>query len=104
MWGGRIPHIQAIHGAGGASSYVAKGALGASGYVTKGSAEGTEAYRKHLALNGGRSAHWSRNYFGRPIQDVIEEMYAETFEPTGGTWYVVVRSELNRAECPRTSA
>ena len=89
MWGGRIPHIQAIQGAGGAAAYVVKGAVG---YVTKGARGSLDSYYEHLQLNGGAGAHWSRGYFGRPVADVVTEMREERYGPRPeGQWVRVPR-------------
>jgi hypothetical protein len=74
-WGG-IVHVQRIRSRGGASSYAMKEAMRVSGYAVK---EATGRLDEHLELNGGRLAHWSRQYFdGRRIADVRSELRGES--------------------------
>jgi hypothetical protein len=47
--------------------YVIKG-TGAANYVTKGT---TDDLSTHLALNGGRTAHWSRRYMRLANDDPV---------------------------------
>ncbi len=91
MWGERIPHIQAVKrkGGGGASAYVVKGAVG---YVTKGATGGLDDYYEHLLLNGGRGAHWSQGYFGRPIAEVVQAIREERYGESEGEWVKVPRT------------
>jgi hypothetical protein len=49
-----------IQGARAATDYLAKGVVR---YVAKGLDEGEETLVEHMNLNGGRAAHWSREFF-----------------------------------------
>lgn len=90
MCGGRIPYIEAVRGGGGrrVAGYVVKGA---AGYVAKGALGDLDGYMEHLGLNGGAAAHWSRGYFGRPVDEVVKAMRAEHHGEPAGTWVKVVR-------------
>ena len=60
-WGG-IVHVQRIgREPGHVAGYALKEARRVAGYSLKEAGAGLD---EHLALNGGRLAHWSRNYFG----------------------------------------
>jgi len=92
MCGGRIPYIEAVRPGEGrrAVGYVAKGA---TGYVTKGALHGLEGYYEHLRLNGGAAAHWSRGYFGKPVDEVVRAMLIERHGEPEGTWVKVPRDQ-----------
>jgi hypothetical protein len=89
---GAIVHIEAISAHvedhGGAARYVIKGTTSAN-YVVKGT---TADLGAHLALNGGRTAHWSRRYM-RLMNDDPVAAYALRAAlgraPTEGPWLVV---------------
>ena len=77
-WGG-IVHVKRIRSAG-ASKYAMKEAMRVTGYAVKESGTNLD---EHLALNGGRLAHWSRGYFdGRRIGDVREALKSDS----GSEW------------------
>jgi hypothetical protein len=93
MTGGRIPWIQKARQELGSSDYLlgVRERRGASGYLLK-RAAGPEFYGEHLALNGGRGVHWSREFFRDPVAgDVVgvgEALHrVKRSRPGRGLWY-----------------
>jgi hypothetical protein len=96
---GAIVHIEAVsahvEGAGQAARYVIKG-TGAANYVTKGT---TSDLGRHLALNGGRTAHWSRRYMRLESGDPVAAfalMTAMGRSAGPGPWLVVGPQESDQ--------
>jgi hypothetical protein len=81
-WGG-IAHVQAIGRQPGAiAGYALKEALRVTGYSLKDAAASRDV---HLALNGGRLAHWSRGYFGgQTYTEVRRQLLADSV--SDGDW------------------
>lgn len=72
-----IPWIARARRADRASTYGLKGALAV--YELKSAGAGD-----HLELNGGRLAHWSRGWWGRPYREVVRALSANGSDP--GPW------------------
>jgi hypothetical protein len=93
---GAIVHIEAISAhvedRGGAARYVIKGTTSAN-YVVKGT---TSDLGAHLALNGGRTAHWSRRYMRLANDDPVAAYALRAAlgrAPMEGPWLVVGQRE-----------
>jgi hypothetical protein len=52
--------------------------------------------------SGGAAAHWSRGYFGKPVDQVVQEMRAERYGEPSGTWVRVAREDGNAVEGQET--
>jgi hypothetical protein len=88
LWGARVD-IRAVRGLqdkSGAAAYTVKEALRVAGYVGK----GTSNLPEHLALNGGRPAHWTRGFLhGRTKREALTELRSELADGEPLTWRLV---------------
>lgn len=88
LWGARVD-IRAVRGLwdkSGAAAYTVKEALSVAGYATK----GTGNLAAHLALNGGRPAHWSRGFLhGKTKREALTSLRAELADGEALTWRLV---------------
>lgn len=95
QWGSYIPkHVLSaswphgstqIQGAREAVGYLSKGVIR---YVAKGIDEGDEALEEHMNLNGGRAAHWSREFFDGMGRNAYRQAH-----PLPGIYFVVTLRE-----------
>jgi len=69
-----------IEGARAATNYLAKGVVR---YVAKGLDGGAESIEDHMNLNGGRAAHWSRDFFAGQSRDAYRKA-----NPLPGIYFV----------------
>ena len=69
-----------IEGARAATNYLAKGVVR---YVAKGIDGDGESVEQHMNLNGGRAAHWSREFFGGMGRNAFREAH-----PMPGRYFV----------------
>lgn len=60
-WGGRIVDIRALRQPA-AGVYAMKAAVSVAGYLVKNGSEDFEGLEEHLAVNGGRAAHFTRGF------------------------------------------
>lgn len=83
VWGARVD-IRAVRKGKGASVYMLKDAASVTGYALKGAGDLAD----HLALNGGRAAHWSRGFFHGMT---LDEAFAvqSTGARDNGPWVLV---------------
>jgi len=93
LWGARVD-IRAVRGLRdktGAASYTVKESLKVAGYVSKGATAGdSSALADHLALNGGRPAHWSRGFLhGKTKREALTALRAELADGEPLTWRLV---------------
>lgn len=90
QWGDFVPkavlsaswphgHTQ-IEGARAATNYLAKGVVR---YVAKGLDGADESIEEHMNLNGGRAAHWSREFFAGDGRNAFREAH-----PLPGVYFV----------------
>jgi len=93
MTGGRIPWISAARQELGSSDYLmgVRKREGASGYLLKRAAR-PEFWQEHMALNNGRGAHWSREFFLDPDSGEVLGVAEATarvkaLRSSGGIWY-----------------
>lgn len=78
---GSWPHgMTQIEGARQAANYLAKGVVR---YVAKGLDGDGESIEAHMNLNGGRAAHWSREFFGGTGRNAYREAH-----PLPGVYFV----------------
>lgn len=92
QWGSYIPKERLsaswpygstqIEAARAASDYLAKGVLR---YVAKGLDGDREAIEEHMNLNGGRAAHWSREFFDGDSRDGFRRRH-----PLPGVYFIEV--------------
>lgn len=101
MCGGRIPYIARMR-SGSATGYTFKGTGGMS-YSFKGAAS-AEGLAQHLELNGGRLAHWSRNFFRNENGESMSKtaarklLVSDWLESRGEElWQRVARSQASRS-------
>ena len=88
LWGAgvRIEAVKGLRDKTGAASYTVKEALRVAGYTTK----GTDNLAEHLALNGGRPAHWTRGFLhGKTKREALTELRAELVDGEPLTWRLV---------------
>jgi hypothetical protein len=104
---GAIVHIEAIRAdvedRGGAARYVIKGTTSAN-YVVKGT---TSDLGAHLALNGGRTAHWSRRYMRLANDDPVAAFALRAAlgrAPMAGPWFMVGQSESDEEVARQVAA
>lgn len=101
QWGSYVPKevlseswpygFTQIEGARSATDYLAKGVVR---YVAKGLDEGGESLTEHMNLNGGRAAHWSREFFAGAGRNAYREA-----NPLPGIYFVEV--DRPRVDHPR---
>lgn len=88
LWGARVD-IRAVRGLrdkAGAATYTVKEALTVAGYTAKGAGD----LDAHLALNGGRPAHWSRGFLhGLTKREALQELRREMSDGVDLTWRLV---------------
>jgi hypothetical protein len=88
LWGARVD-IRAVKGLrdrAGAATYTVKEALKVAGYTVK----GTTNLDEHLALNGGRPAHWSRGFLhGKTKREALTALRQELADGEALTWRLV---------------
>lgn len=71
-----------------ASRYTVKEALRVAGYTVKGAAG--DGLTEHLALNGGRAAHWSRGFLhGKTKRQALAALREELADGEALTWRLV---------------
>lgn len=92
LWGARVD-IRAVKGLRdrtGAATYTVKEALKVSGYTVKGATSSAAGLAEHLALNGGRPAHWSRGFLhGKTKRDALAALRSELADGEPLTWRLV---------------
>jgi hypothetical protein len=75
------PHgMTQIEGARAATNYLAQGVIR---YVAKGLDDDPESLESHMNLNGGRAAHWSREFFAGQSRKAFREA-----NPLPGVYFV----------------
>lgn len=100
QWGDYIPkaelsaswaygHTQ-IEGARAATNYLAKGVVR---YVAKGLDGDSSSIEEHMNLNGGRAAHWSRDFFAGQSRDGYRKAH-----PLPGIYFVRTEMKDRRYE------
>lgn len=73
-----------------AGAYVVKEAMRVAGYVVKNGTESAEALDAHLALNGGRAAHWTRGFLGGLTKrEALAKIREEQAGEEALTWVLV---------------
>ncbi len=73
-----------------AGAYTVKEALRVAGYAVKGATASPEALAEHLALNGGRPAHWSRGFLhGKTKREALTEIRRNLADGEALTWRMV---------------
>jgi hypothetical protein len=92
LWGARVD-IRAVRGLrdrSGAAAYTVKEAQRVAGYTVKGATTSASALEDHLALNGGRPAHWSRGFLhGKTKREALSALRAELAGGESLTWRLV---------------
>jgi hypothetical protein len=74
----------------GVATYTVKEALKVAGYTVKGATASAESLRDHLAVNGGRVAHWSRGFLhGETRRSALGRIREELAGEERLTWAVV---------------
>lgn len=100
LWGAgcRIEAVKNLRDKSGAAAYTVKEALRVAGYVSKGATAGdSESLAKHLALNGGRPAHWTRGFLhGKTKREALTALRAELADGEPLTWRLVPAWEVTR--------
>lgn len=100
LWGARVDirEVKNLRDKTGAASYTVKEALRVAGYVSKGASAGdASALAAHLALNGGRPAHWSRGFLhGKTKREALTDLRAELADGEALTWRLVPAWEVPR--------
>lgn len=98
LWGARVDirAVRNLRDKTGAASYTVKEALRVAGYVSKGATAGdSSALAEHLALNGGRPAHWSRGFLhGHTKREALTALRAELADGEALTWRLVPAWEV----------
>jgi len=92
LWGARVDirEVKNLRDKTGAATYTVKEALTVAGYTVKGASASAEGLAEHLALNGGRPAHWSRNFLhGLTKREALSELRAELSDGVPLTWRLV---------------
>lgn len=88
-WGGRIVDIRALSRPGD-GVYAIKEAVRVAGYAVKGGTEDFAGLGEHLAVNGGRAAHFTRGFLhGNTSREALRAMaieQGENGEPR--TWHL----------------
>lgn len=100
LWGARVD-IRAVKGLRdrhGAAAYTVKEALRVAGYATKGATAGdASALAEHLALNGGRPAHWTRGFLhGKTKREALTALREELADGQPLTWRLLPAWEGTR--------
>ncbi len=67
-----------------------------AGYVSKGATAGdVDSLAAHLALNGGRPAHWTRGFLhGKTKREALSALRAELSDGEALTWRLVPAWEI----------
>lgn len=98
LWGGRtdIRAVKGLRDKTGAAKYTVKEALRVAGYVSKGATAGdAHALDAHLALNGGRPAHWTRGFLhGKTKREALSALRSELANGEALTWRLVPAWEV----------
>jgi hypothetical protein len=82
LWGA-IVHVSAVHDVEKASEYALKEARTVTGYALKEAGKGLE---EHLAINGWRLVHLSRNYLGGMTQAEVRKQFLQQSDEELGQW------------------
>jgi hypothetical protein len=88
LWGARVDirEVKGLRDKAGAATYTVKEALKVAGYTVK----GADNLGEHLALNGGRPAHWSRGFLhGKTKREALADLRAELADGEALTWRLV---------------
>jgi hypothetical protein len=98
LWGARVDirEVKNLRDKSGAATYTVKEALKVAGYVSKGATAGdADSLGEHLALNGGRPAHWSRGFLhGMTKREALTDLRAELADGEALTWRLVPAWEV----------
>ncbi len=100
LWGARadIRAVGNLRDKAGAATYTVKEALRVAGYVAKGATAGdAESFSRHLSLNGGRPANWTRGFLhGKTKREALPALRSALADGEALTWRLVPAWEVTR--------
>jgi hypothetical protein len=93
-----IREVKNLRDRGGAAVYTVKEALKVAGYTVKGATASGAGLEQHLALNGGRPAHWSRGFLhGKTKREALTALRTELAGGEAMTWRLMLATDLERS-------